>query len=85
MKFIRAAGEEVVGLFVGDWTQTAVSVAILGLGWLVLSRLHVTGLAFLLCAGLAVQLVLATAAEARRARRASTASEAQPAREAPAE
>lgn len=69
MRFIRAAVDEVVGLFVGDWTQTIVSVAILGLGWLALSRLHVMGLAFLLCVALAVQLVLDTAAEARRTRR----------------
>jgi hypothetical protein len=69
VRFIKAAVEEVVGLFVGDWTQTLVSVAILGLGWLVLSRLHTTGLAFVLCIALAVQLVLATAAEARRTRK----------------
>lgn len=66
---MRAAVDEVIGLFVGDWTQTAVSVAILGLGWLALSRLHVMGLAFVLCVALAVQLVVATAAEARRTRR----------------
>lgn len=70
MRFIRAAVEELVGLFVGDWTQTAISVAILGAGWLILSRLHVAGLAFVLCAALAIQLVLATAAEARRANKA---------------
>jgi hypothetical protein len=69
VRFIKAAVEEVVGLFVGDWTQTLVSVAILGLGWLALSRLHTTGLAFVLCIALAVQLVLATAAEARRTRK----------------
>ena len=69
MRFIRAAVDEVIGLFVGDWTQTIVSVAILGLGWLALSRLHITGLAFVLCVALAVQLVVATAAEGRRTRR----------------
>lgn len=69
MRFIKAAVEEVVGLFVGDWIQTLVSVAILGLGWLALSRLHTPGLAFALCVALAVQLVLATAAEARRTRK----------------
>ncbi len=69
MRFVRAAVDEVVGLFVGDWTQTIVSVAILGLGWLALSRIHVLGLAFVLCVALGVQLVLATAAEARRTRR----------------
>jgi hypothetical protein len=69
LRFVRAAVDEVVGLFVGDWTQTAVSVAILALGWLALSRLHMTGLAFVLCVALGVQLVLATAAEARRTRK----------------
>ena len=69
MRFIRAAVDEVIGLFVGDWIQTFVSVAILGLGWWALSRLHITGLAFVLCVALAVQLVLATAAEARRTRK----------------
>lgn len=69
MSFLKTAVDEVVGLFVGDWTQTIVSVAILGAGWLVLSRLHVMGLAFFLCVALAVQLVLATAAEARRMRK----------------
>jgi len=66
---LRAAVDEVVGLFVGDWIQTFVSVGILGLGWLALSRLHILGLAFVLCIALAVQLVLATAAEARRTRK----------------
>ena len=69
MSFLKAAVDEVVGLFVGDWIQTIVSVGILGLGWLALSRLHILGLAFVLCIALAVQLVLATAAEARRKRK----------------
>jgi len=69
VRFLRAAVDEVVGLFVGDWVQTMVSVGILGLGWLALSRLHILGLAFVLCIALAVQLVLATAAEARRTRK----------------
>jgi len=69
MRFIRAAVEEVVGLFVGDWTQTVVSVAILALAWFALPRLHIEGLAFVLCLALASQLVAATAAEARRTRK----------------
>ena len=40
VRFIRAAASEVVGLFVGDWLQTAGSVAILALGWAVVSRFH---------------------------------------------
>ena len=66
MKFIRAAAAEVVGLFVGDWAQTLLSVAILALGWLVLSRVHVDGLAFVIVLALAAQLVYATNFEARQ-------------------
>jgi len=72
MRFLRAAAAEVVGLFVGDWAQTLVSVAILAMGWLVLSRVHLEGLAFVVAVGLAAQLVYATTQEARqRARRGS--------------
>jgi hypothetical protein len=66
MRFIRVAAQEVVGLFVGDWAQTLVSVAILAVGWLALSRIHVTGLAFVVAAALAAQLVYATTVEARK-------------------
>ena len=66
MRFIRAAAAEVVGLFVGDWAQTLLSVAILALGWLVLSRVHVDGLAFVIVLALAAQLVYATNFEARQ-------------------
>jgi len=66
MSWLRAAASEVIGLFVGDWFQTGVSVAILGAAWLALPRLHVEGVAFVLAIALAVQLVAATAAEARR-------------------
>lgn len=70
MKFLRAAGAEIVGLFVGDWVQTGVSVAIIGLGWFILSRMHVDGLAFVVVIALAAQIVYATTLEARqRARR----------------
>ena len=65
MSFLRAAASEVIGLFVGDWAQTLVSIAILALGWLVLSRIHVGGLAFVIAIALAMQLVYATALEAR--------------------
>lgn len=66
MRWLRAAASEVIGLFVGDWFQTGVSVAILAAGWLALPHLHVEGVAFALAIALAAQLVLATAAEARR-------------------
>jgi hypothetical protein len=66
MRWLRAAASEVIGLFVGDWFQSGVSVAILAAGWLALPRLRVEGAAYVLAVALAVQLVLATAAEARR-------------------
>jgi hypothetical protein len=69
VKFLRAAGAEVVGLFVGDWAQTLLSIAILALGWFALSRSHVAGLAFVVAVALAIQLVYATTLEARRRRR----------------
>ena len=70
MRFLRAAASEVIGLFVGDWAQTLVSIGILGLGWFALSRVHVDGIAFLIAFALAAQLVYATTLEARqRARR----------------
>ncbi len=65
MRFLRAAVAEVIGLFVGDWAQTAASVGILGIGWFVLSRVHVAGIAFLIAIALAVQIVYATTLEAR--------------------
>jgi hypothetical protein len=71
VRFIRAAAAEVIGLFVGDWAQTLVSVAILALGWFALSHIHVNGLAFVVVVALAAQLVYATMVEAReRGRRA---------------
>ena len=66
MRFLRAAAGEVIGLFVGDWAQTAVSVGILGVGWLLLSRIHVNGIAFLIPVALAAQIVYATTLEARQ-------------------
>ena len=70
MKYLRAAGAEIIGLFVGDWVQTGVSVAILAAGWFLVSRFHIDGLAFVVAVALAAQLVYATTLEARqRARR----------------
>jgi hypothetical protein len=66
VNFIRATGARIVGLFVGDWVQTGVSIAILALGWLLLSRVHVAGLAFVLVIALAAQLIYATTLEARQ-------------------
>jgi hypothetical protein len=66
MKFLKAAASEVIGLFVGDWTQTIVSVVILAAGWFVLGRVRQTGLGFVVALALAIQLVFATRLEARR-------------------
>lgn len=66
MKFIRAAVNEVVGLFVADWTQTGISVVILAIAWLVLSRFHYWLLNFIIPVLIATQLVYATVIEARR-------------------
>jgi len=71
VRFLRAAVAEVVGLFVGDWAQTAVSVGILGIGWFVLSRVHVEGIAFLIAIALASQLIYAATIEARQRARPS--------------
>ena len=66
MRFLRAAVNEVVGLFVADWTQTLVSVAILALAWLLLSRVHFWPLTFVVPALIATQLIYSTVADARR-------------------
>ena len=66
MKFLKAAASEVIDLFVGDWTQTIVSVVILAAGWFVLGRVRQTGLGFAIALALAIQLVFATRLEARR-------------------
>jgi hypothetical protein len=66
VKFLQAALREVIGLFVGDWAQTAVSVGILGVGWFLLSRVHVNGIAFVIGIALAAQIVYATTLEARQ-------------------
>ena len=38
MRFGRAAVDTVVGLFVSDWTQSAVVVAIIAIGWFTVAR-----------------------------------------------
>jgi hypothetical protein len=73
MSFLRAAIAEVVGLFVGDWVQSLVTVAILAAGWAALPRLQVGGLAFVVAAALAIQLVAATILDARRMSKSAAA------------
>ena len=68
MRFLRAALDEVVGLFVSDWTQTGITVAIIAVAWFAVPRLHLAAVAFAFALALAAQLVFATGAEARRTR-----------------
>jgi hypothetical protein len=68
MRFARAAVSEVVGLFVADWVQSAVIVAILAAAWFAVSRLGAAALAGLVLL-LAGQMVWFARAEARRATR----------------
>ena len=68
MKFLRSAAREVIGLFVSDWVQTVVILAIVAAGWLAISVLHITPLAVLiaLVLMLAAQHIWFALAEARR-------------------
>lgn len=68
MKIVRAVIDEVLGLFVSDWIQAAVTLAILAIAWFLIPRFHYAAIAFALGAALGVQLIFATGAEARRTR-----------------
>ncbi len=68
MKAVRAVADEIIGLFVADWSQTAITLAIIVVAWFLIPRLHLAAIAFALAAALAVQLIFATIAEARRTR-----------------
>jgi hypothetical protein len=65
MKLARAAIREVIGLFVADWVQSAVIVAILAVGWLAFRRVG-GAILLLLVVLLAGQMVWFARAEARR-------------------
>jgi len=65
VKFLRAAGRQVLGLFVGDWLQSGVVVVILAAGWFAVSRLGAPALALIVLL-LAAQLVWFARAEAKR-------------------
>jgi hypothetical protein len=67
MNFLRAAGGELIGLFVGDWLQSAVIVVILAIGWFAVSRLGAWALIPLVVL-LAGQLVWFARAEALRSK-----------------
>ena len=70
MKFLRSAGSELLGLFVADWVQTAVIVAILAAGWYAIAGLHASPVPVLvgLVVLLAGQMVWFAFSEARRSR-----------------
>lgn len=70
MSFVRAAIEQVVGLFVSDWFQSAVVVAIILLGWLAYAKFGAPAL-ILLVLLLAGQMVWFARAEAKKSRRPS--------------
>ena len=65
MTFLRAAASAVVGLFVGDWVQSAVVLVIIAAGWLAVARLGAPALVLFVLL-LAVQLVWFARAEGRR-------------------
>jgi hypothetical protein len=67
MKFLSAAAAELIGLFVGDWLQSAVVVVILAAAWLSVPRVGAWALIpfVLLLAG---QMVWFARAEASRSR-----------------
>jgi hypothetical protein len=73
MKFLRSAASELIGLFVADWLQTAVIVAILAAGWYTIAGLHAAPLPVLVVMVLllAAQLVWFALAEARRTKHAA--------------
>ncbi|TMF71747.1 MAG: hypothetical protein E6I06_07385 [Chloroflexi bacterium] len=70
MRFLRAAGRELLGLFVSDWVQSGVIVVILAGGWLAVSRVGAPALVLLVLL-LAAQLVWFALAEGRRSARRS--------------
>ncbi len=64
MKFLRAAARHVVGLFVGDWVQSAVVLVIVAAGWFAVSRFGPPALVVMV-ALLSGQLVWFARAEAQ--------------------
>jgi ABC-type xylose transport system permease subunit len=72
VRFIRSVGSELIGLFVADWLQTAVIIAILAVGWYAIAELHAMPLVVLVAMVLllAAQLVWFVLLEGRRSRQA---------------
>jgi hypothetical protein len=65
VNFLRAAVRQVVGLFVSDWIQSGVVIAIILVGWLAVSRWGPIALVLLVLL-LATQLVWFARAEGVR-------------------
>jgi len=65
VNFLRAAGREVLGLFVNDWVQSGVIIVILAAGWFAVSKLGAPALVLLVLL-LAGQVVWFARAEAKR-------------------
>jgi energy-converting hydrogenase Eha subunit C len=71
VNFLRAAVRQVVGLFVSDWVQGGVVLAIIAAGWLAVSRLGTPAVVVFVLL-IAAQLVWFARAEGvRRSRRQS--------------
>jgi hypothetical protein len=79
MNFLRSAAREVIGLFVSDWVQSVVILAIVAAGWLAISVLHIAPLAVLIALVLllAAQHIWFALAEARRTSRPRSPSPSQ--------
>ena len=65
MRVLRTILDELLGLFVADWTQTGITVGLLVTAWLI-SRTSTPAAALLLVGGIVVQLVVSSVADARR-------------------
>ena len=65
MSFLRAAARQVLGLFVGDWLQSVVVLAIIAVGYFAVSRFGLPAVVLLVLL-LAGQLVWFAQAEGRK-------------------
>jgi hypothetical protein len=73
VRFIRSAASEIIGLFVSDWVQTVVIIAIVAVCWYAISGLRISPIPVLvgLVLLLAGQHVWFALAEARRSTKAA--------------
>ena len=66
MRYVRAAGSELLSLFVSDWVESLTILVILAAAWVLLHGRNATWLGFALAAALGLQLVYMTQRETRR-------------------